>query len=325
MSLTNVTSVFSRLFIVGFFLPPFFALLLLWQTLSTDFPPNRLHYSDPGNVAVLGGIALLLGLFLFAYEETVEQLLAGEAFLSRRTFLYHVLLRWQLRRFTSLEKELADPSTLPVRRTKVFLLLDQYFPHEEHLVGPTRLANTKAATDSYTFTRWGLEHREAWPRIQALLSGQEQELHADAKTDVAFFLNAAMLTVVASAVYLADFIAFRRHSSPQDWWWLAPSFSALAAAYFFYRSGVGRAAERAARVRGSVDLHRLELYEKVGLRRPTSSKDEKELAGALNNLLLYRRDLPGASWPSPVPPSGPAEAPQELAGLGHFRLVRIQR
>lgn len=328
ISLSDVTSVFSRHFVVGFFLPPFFGLLLLWQTLSPAFPPDRLHYSDAANVAVIGGVALLVALFLSAYDETTEAFLAGEAQLLAPILRpLYTLLRWfQLRRFHKLQEELAKPVLDPLLATRAAVRLDQYFPHVAERVGPTRLANLRAATASYTFTRWGLDHVEAWPRVEALLTAEERDLLVDAKTDVAFFLNSAIVMVAVGATYFADFVKYRSHSL-YNWLWVAGAIALLVTGYLLYRSAVGRAAERAARVRAGVDLHRLELYAKLGLRAPVSSSDEKAMAAAVNLLLLYRRPVPDAylSTPHAAPDEPAAEERDLLLGLGRLRLERVRR
>jgi hypothetical protein len=50
-------------------------------------------------------------------------------------------------------------------------------------------------------------------------------------------------------------------------------------------------------VRASIDLHRLEVYEKLGIRKPSSFSDERELGKAVGQLLLYGEPLlPDDRW-----------------------------
>jgi hypothetical protein len=60
-------------------------------------------------------------------------------------------------------------------------------------------------------------------------------------------------------------------------------------AYALYRMSIGPAVRRGAVVRASIDVHRLEVYEKLGIRKPSSFSDERELGKAVGQLLLYGR------------------------------------
>jgi hypothetical protein len=57
--------------------------------------------------------------------------------------------------------------------------------------------------------------------------------------------------------------------------------------------GAASAAERWGDVvRASVDLHRLELYEKLGLRLALTFKEEREMAVAVTNCLYWGTPIP---------------------------------
>lgn len=67
MSPSDVAGVFSRYFIVGFFLPAFFTLVGLSQALTVSFLPSGYRSLSGGaQIAVLGGAGLLLGLLSMA-------------------------------------------------------------------------------------------------------------------------------------------------------------------------------------------------------------------------------------------------------------------
>ena len=48
--------------------------------------------------------------------------------------------------------------------------------------------------------------------------------------------------------------------------------------YILYRAAIGPAIDWGNSVRSSIDLHRLEIYEKLGVRAPISFSDERQLA-----------------------------------------------
>jgi hypothetical protein len=65
----------------------------------------------------------------------------------------------------------------------------------------------------------------------------------------------------------------------------------LLTGYLSYRAAICPARDWVDAIRSSIDLHRLELYEKLGVRAPTSFSDERELAVRVNKALLYGRPL----------------------------------
>jgi hypothetical protein len=110
--------------------------------------------------------------------------------------------------------------------------------------------------------------------VDPLLSEREQELHANALTDVALFVNASIGTLVAGVVLLVDGT------------WLACLVGPVLA-YVLYRASIGAAERLGTERRASMDLHRLEVYARLGVRAPTSFTDEHEnLAPAVNKWLL---------------------------------------
>lgn len=77
MNPSNITSVFSRYFIIGFFLSPFFSLLVLWQTLSEDFPPNVLRYGNKDDIGLIAVAALVVALVLTVSRHQILDVMGG--------------------------------------------------------------------------------------------------------------------------------------------------------------------------------------------------------------------------------------------------------
>jgi alpha-D-ribose 1-methylphosphonate 5-triphosphate synthase subunit PhnL len=65
----------------------------------------------------------------------------------------------------------------------------------------------------------------------------------------------------------------------------------LLVSYFLYIGAISPATDWGLTVRSSIDLHRLDLYEKLGVRAPTSFSDERELAMNVNKALLFGHPL----------------------------------
>ena len=54
------------------------------------------------------------------------------------------------------------------------------------------MGNAIRAYQSYADSRYGLDGAAIWPRIEMLLSSEERSLIADARSEVAFFVNCAV-------------------------------------------------------------------------------------------------------------------------------------
>lgn len=295
MGLTDVTGVLSRYFVVGFFLPAFFALIALWLTASSALLPNDFEAQSNGvQVAILGVTGLLLGLALSGLNHGLTQLLEGYPLEARRRWwLFGSLYRWMIERqatrrqclVAQLDSEDAGDSSLARWQ------LDRRFPPEPHLL-PTSMGNAIRAFEMHANSRWGLDGIAVWPRIEQLLSADEREPHLDAKLDFNIFLNGAVGATGVGLALLADLVV-NHPLDPLLWWlYLVP----FAVAYSSYRETVSAAIRWGSEMRSSVDLRRLELYERLGVRKPTSFSDERLVADHVNQLLLYGSPLPDELW-----------------------------
>jgi hypothetical protein len=162
------------------------------------------------------------------------------------------------------------------------------FPNAEQKVLPTRLGNSIRAWEDHARTRWALETVAVWPRISAFQSDQEAKLQADAETDFAFFLNSSIGAVVAGATMALNGMLEKPHPAALAWIYVVP----FVLAYFLYRASVGAAQRWGHHVKASIDLHRFDLYDKLGVRRPTTGTEIRQAGAAINRMLLYGEAMP---------------------------------
>ena len=313
MSLQDVTGVFSRYFIVGFFIPAFVALSFLKLVLSDAWLPTAVEPDKSGSFLVLGGAGLILGLVLLGLRDPILDVLSGYFLVRPRTGRLgglvargghrlrarHVAtfktLREQAGPFLDLghrsdeEREQArvDPELLR-ESARAAWRLDRCFPQTEAKVLPTSLGNRLRASEDYVRTRWSLEPEILRPRVESLLSDQEAKIHADADTDLGFFLNSALLVAAAGAFAAVDAVANQPHSLALSWVYALPFLAAAA----FYRAAVSAAERQGALLRASFDLHRRELYETLGFRQPHSREEQIRVGRAANQFVMYGWDIP---------------------------------
>ena len=293
MSASDVAGIFSRYFVIGFFLPAFFTLVGMSQALSDSFLPSGYRGLGGGTqIAVLGATGVLLGLLLLGLNWQVIRLYEGYPLVeSRRRLpliggLRKLLIARQERAFKRLNelREGEDQN----KRAHAAWKLDIEFPGSVEALMPTRFGNAVLAFETYAMKRWGLDSVSVWPRIDMLLSERQAELEANARSQVCFFVNGSLLLLISGAVLIADHLVEKPISGPIVAIYLLPFLgSALFASW-----AAGAASHWGSTVRAAIDLHRFELYEKLGVRHPRSFSDERQIAAEINQALLYGEAIP---------------------------------
>lgn len=308
MSLPDIAGILSRYFVLGFFLPVFFTLMIVTQAVSAGFPlPNVYErHSEGARVLILGGVALLLGLLLSGFRYFIDSAFAGAYFVPRPgSRLSRILGPWtrlvllfQTQTFRRYLED-RDSDRHPKRRQSAAWHLDRRFPQWESRLLPTSYGNTLRATADYAWSRWGLDLEAVEKHITLLMSDGERDQHTDARTDLAFFRNATLGTLAILAVLVADEIT---HGA-LDW---KPAVSLYIVVFLIAAAMYGQtvsALDRLGRLkRASIDLHRRELYGKLGLRAPADFREDRDMARAVNRCLL---------WGAPVPDYLAAAAPDD--------------
>jgi len=296
VGLGDITGVFSRYFVVGFFLPAYASLIALWFVASSKFIPNGLDHghSQAKQLLILGGVALVAGLALSGLSYYITRIFEGYplarlAGLPLLGYVHRAVVAPQRWHFDRLLAVRDDKTREGADRSRAAWYLEKWFPRERADLLPTRVGNAIRAFEQHSNTRWGLDGVTVWPRIEAMLTSDERELQIDAKINFYVFINGTIGAVFVGVCLVVDQAVYSTHSG---WFWLWCVVSFLVA-YLLSRAAIGPAIDWGDTVRSSIDLHRLDLYEKLGVRAPTSFRDERELAVKVNKALLYGRPLLG--------------------------------
>lgn len=294
MGLGDVAGVFSRYFVVGFALPAFFALVVSSQSMTGAFLPEAYEELGGGSqIAVLGGAGVLGGLLMLGFNHPLMRLVEGYPLAARSSHkvlggVHEFALCHQRKRFDSLVATRDCEAASDSARGKAAWQLDREYSDDRDGLLPTRFGNAVRAFERHSISRWGLDSIAAWPRIELLLKDTELETHADAKSDVAFFLNSGVLSLALGVLLAVDGIEHVPVGWGLAWVYLVP----FAAAYLLYLGAVGAAARWGSEVRSIIDIHRLEMYERLGVRKPESFADERETIGpAVSRCLLHGTPL----------------------------------
>jgi hypothetical protein len=304
MSPSDVAGVFSRYFIVGFFLPGFFTTVGLSQALSGGFLPQFYEELGGGSqIAVAGGIGLLVGLLLLGLNWQVFRLFEGYPIAEGQrsnpgiAFLHDLFIRRQKNAFDKL-MTIRDGDNPAPDKANAAWKLDQEFPPSRDRLLPTRFGNAVLAFETHAMTRWGLDSVVVWPRIDAGLSDREAELQANARSEAAFFVNGSLLAFIAGLILLTD----EAVNSPLHRWALIAFASPFLLSLLFARWSAGAATRWGSAVRAAIDMHRFDLYEGLGVRRPRNFSDEREtVAPHVNEALVYGFPIPDEDFSTDPP------------------------
>ena len=291
MGLSDVAGVFSRYFVVGFFVPSFVVLVLVSQLIPAGtLPPVYADASGGARIAIIGGASLLVGLVLVGLNYPILRLFEGYP-LGGHWFtwpVYAPLVWWQARRLKKAKLSTVAPSATEIEKRNALYRLGRRFPPDVDDVLPTGFGNAIRAFERYSKIRWGLNSIAAWPRIEMLLSTEEQQLLADAKGNVAFFVNGSLLAALGGVALIADRILSQSSAFPSGFLYVIP----FALSGLCYWVSIEAAIAWGELVAASIDLHRLQLYEKVGLRAPADFTDErKNIAPAFNAAVLRGTEI----------------------------------
>ncbi len=295
MAPSDVAGVFSRYFIVGFFLPAFFCLVALSQVVSDGFLPGfYMDLSDGTRIIVLGGAGLFLGLLLLGLNWQIFRLLEGYPLTERRRrpsfrWITEIFVARQNRNYSRLVGIRDDDQRPSAVRSNAAWRLDREFPPNEDQLLPTRFGNAVLAFESHAMKRWGLDSVAIWPRIDLLLSQRQAEQQANARGEAAFFVNGSLLLTLAGLAWITDQLFDHQLSGWELLAYLVPFVLAVVMA----RCATGAATRWGNAVRAAIDLKRFELYSGLGVRRPANFTEEREeIAPSINQTLVYGAPIP---------------------------------
>lgn len=193
-------------------------------------------------------------------------------FQSRRHKLYEEIagLRARVDAQTDQQASHADYPRLTDLQVKAEL---QYPPADAELL-PSKLGNVIRAFECYPDTRYGIETITLWPRLVAVLPKSRLDAINTEKSLMDFWLNLSLALLIsglfwATAMWYATIMLWPFR--------ILVLISGMLLCYLAYRAAIPSAIAWGYEVRATFDLYRGDLFRKLGLQRPTSIFEEKEL------------------------------------------------
>lgn len=244
---------------------------------------------------IVGASGVGAALLLSGLQRPIIRLLEGYP-LERvqRAPLLGQIYRWRLARwqhkFDQLTRALDGEASK--ERTKAALRLNDSFPARRESLLPSEFGNVLRAFETHPRRRYGLDGIAIWPLIGMLLSETERAEVEEARTDLHFFVNLTIVSALAGLLVTAD-IACHASSAPSGIAQGAAAVTvAVAVSALFWRASIGAGRGWGRPVRASFDLHRLELYRRLGVRSPATTSDDEVVGRAVNRLLSFGEPIP---------------------------------
>jgi hypothetical protein len=294
VALKDIASIFSRQFVIGFYLPAFFALLVLANVVDEKSLPHLYNHAASGTqVLIVGGFGLVVGLLLSGLHYPVLRLYEGYPLHHARERrivrgLYAQRIKHWERVYDDLATKRAQSEPSPARTTAARDLA-QKFPPRDRLL-PTRFGNVIRCFEAHPRARYGLDGIAIWPRIAMSMTDQQQNLIGEAQTDVAFFINSSLVSLVVGVLLGVDAVWHGGARLYLCWIYLVPFLFA----WVNYRWSIGAAIRWGDSVRAAFDLYRTDLYQKLGVKLPHDQATEMDVANRINRLLVFGEPIPDA-------------------------------
>jgi hypothetical protein len=304
MALSDFSTLLSRQFLIGFMAPALGSLFLLCQFLPSDWLPHSYRTATSATqVIIIGATAVFIGLVLSGLRFPVLRLLEGYPLqrldgrkLGGRYYAWRQK-HWE-DEYDRLIAALAGPKG--PARSKAALRLNDAFPAKRESILPTEFGNVLRAFETHPRKRYCLDGITIWPRIQLLLNENERAELDDASTDMMFFVNGLVAIVVTGLVFVAAAAAHAPTFGAAAWRCALLSAGTAVGAWLAWRASIGAGRRWGAPVRAAFDLHRLELFDRLGVKVPTSTDGDERIGKAVSRLLLYAEPVPDECRKQPV-------------------------
>jgi hypothetical protein len=324
MGLSDVAGVFSRKFIVGFFIPVFFASFALTRLVDPrTLPAAYREAGDTTQVLVVGAVSVLIGLLLSGLHFSLLRCLEGywlvriwippteavangplrrslqrashwalAALHSARLGVGQACRRRWLARRAQLLRICEEPRASP-QRTAAATELHRRFPASEATILPTEFGNVIRAFETHPRRRYGMDGIAVWPRISTMLSDGERSELEEATTDLAFWMNGLVVIAIAGPVLFIERIWHPPGGIAETALVeLAVAAFTTLAVWWAYRQAIAAAIRWGDPVRAAFDVHRLQLYDALGVTRPTTHLADKAAGEAVARMLWFAEPIP---------------------------------
>ena len=296
---SDLAKVFSRDFLVGFFLPAsiFFAATTYLLLLFDPFPNSPVNglLQQINSFWILPGILFLiwlLAILLVSANRVLVRLLEGYIVLDKTPLkrLQHWRFNRLMQKIQRVEQHYHQvdgeekPKLRPTYRQLLFHWHSRYPARQEYLLA-TQLGNVIRAFETYSNETYGLDAVPVWPRILAVVPREYRETIADARAQFDFAINLFWLFFAVLVQYFV--FAVITQTTPM----LFIPITLVVAIWLSYEFAIRGAVGWGETVKAAFDLYRGDLLKKLGIQAPETREQEKEYWTSISRTFLYLEKL----------------------------------
>lgn len=334
----DIAKLFSKDFLVGFFLPAsgFLAgaLALYRQFMPPPLPALKsvsTLLQDGQTITLLFIMAWVVAVLLIALNRFLIRLLEGYHLLGRTPLIY--LERWRFDRLLKKIEEVeetyreeaevdkdgeASPQT-KARYNELLRRRHMHFPPNREHVLPTSFGNTIRAFEQYSKAMYEADSIPIWTRLLGVMPAEYQQMLEGRSAQLDFAVNSFFLTLLLTVEY--SILVYRTG----DLSWLYGVGAVLVGLLvFFYEMAIGNAIQYGNAFKASFDLYRLDLLTKMGFKPPKNLSEEKGMWAKVSRSFLYWEELKLERAVKEEEPKSPVPA-QTVEGLFFGRVWRDKK
>ena len=167
-------------------------------------------------------------------------------------------------------------------RRELLIKKIQTFPEENFLL-PTPFGNIIRAFESYTSYMYGIDAIPGWNRLLAVVPKEYQDLINNAKSQVDFWINTSLLSIITLLEYIIFSIIKWKFYYPWIIIFLIPFI------FFTYQRAKASAILWGDFVKSAFDVFLPDLLEKLKFSSPCNNEESKELWLKFSQAILYNR------------------------------------
>jgi|SRR6476469_1828597 len=146
-----------------------------------------------------------------------------------------------------------------------------------HRIMPTRLGNTLRRYEDRAGGQYGLNAITTAPHFSLVVPESHGAYVRDTRQLLDTTVRLCFVSLLATVLTVAALVT--------DGWWLLIALVPYGLAYLAYRAAIAAADEYGTAVATIIDVDRFTLYERLGLRRPRDTHEERETNAQLMSLL----------------------------------------
>ena len=148
------------------------------------------------------------------------------------------------------------------------------FPDDELWLRPTLLGNIASVQETYSLKRYGITLSQMWPRLAVEMDQKVHRHLEDAVIYRDFATTVSFLSLVAAVVVIsATFGDYKRGTGLHT----VPPALLVLNSWVFYRLAIHATRALGAQIRATVDLFQLRVIDALGIKRPQTLAETKNL------------------------------------------------